>query len=143
MSHTCKNLLIRCMDFRLYKETRKWIAGSNLFEGGFDVISIAGASKDLVDGSEEVKNNLMKQIGISADVHKVEKIILFHHSDCGAYALDYEFSSAQEEKEKQLEDMKKAKAIILEKYPEIEVIFAWGELKNDNGDEIEFEVVAE
>jgi len=143
MSHTCKNLLIRCMDFRLYKETRKWIAGSDLFEGGFDVISLAGASKDLVDGSEEVKNNLMKQIGISANVHKVEKIILFHHSDCGAYALDYEFSSAQEEKEKQLEDMKKAKAIILEKYPEIEVIFAWGELKNDNGDEIEFEVVAE
>jgi len=142
MPHTCKNLLIRCMDFRLYKETRKWIAGSDLFEGGFDVISLAGASKDLVDGSEEVKNNLMKHISISADVHKVEKIILFHHSDCGAYALDYEFSSAQEEKEKQLEDMKKAKAIILEKYPEIEVVFVWGELKDKNGDEIEFEVFA-
>ena len=142
MPHTCKNLLIRCMDFRLYKETRKWIAGSDLFEGGFDVISLAGASKDLVDGSEEVKNNLMKHISISADVHKVEKIILFHHSDCGAYALDYEFSSAQEEKGKQLEDMKKAKAIILEKYPEIKIVFVWGELKDGNGDEIEFELIS-
>ena len=142
MSHTCKNLLIRCMDFRLYKETRKWITESDLFEGGFDVISIAGAGKELVDGNEEVKNNLMKHIGISVDIHQAKKIILFHHSDCGAYALDYKFSSTKEEKEKQFKDMKKVKEIILEKYPEVEVIFVWGELKDENGEEIEFEIIS-
>jgi carbonic anhydrase len=130
------------MDFRLYKETKKWIAESDLFEGKFDVISIAGAGKELVDGSEEVKNNLMKHIGISVDIHQAEKIILFHHSDCGAYALDYKFSSIKEEKEKQIEDMKKAKEIILEKYPEVEVVFVWGELKDENGEEIEFEIIS-
>ena len=140
MSHTCKNLLIRCMDFRLYKETRKWIVSSDLFEGGFDVISIAGAGKELVDGSEEVRNNLMKHIGISVEIHQAKKIILFHHSDCGAYALDYKFNSVQEEKEKQLSDMKKVKEIILEKYPEVEVVFVWGELKDEDGKEIEFEI---
>ena len=139
MPHTCKSLLIRCMDFRLNKEAKKWIAESDLFGGEFDLISLAGASKDLVDGSEEVKNNFLKHIGVSVDLHRVEKIIIFHHSDCGAYAQDYQFGSIQEEKEKQLEDMQKAKGIILEKYPEVEVIFVWGELKDREGEEIEFD----
>jgi len=130
------------MDFRLYKGTKRWISKSDLFEGGFDVISIAGAGKELVDGSEEVKNNLMKHIGISVEIHQAKKIILFHHSDCGAYALDYKFSSIEKEKEKQFEDMKKVKAVILEKYPEVEVVFVWGELKDEDGERIEFEVVS-
>lgn len=129
------------MDFRLNGELNKWIKESELFGGGFDVISLAGASKDLIDGNEEVKNNFLKHIGVSVDLHKAEKIIIFHHSDCGAYAQSYNFNSLKEEKEKQSEDMKKAKEIILEKYPETEVIFVWGELKNENGEEIEFEIV--
>jgi len=129
------------MDFRLNKKTREWIAESDLFEGGFDVISIAGAGKELVDGSEGVKNNLMKHIGISVEIHQAKRIVLFHHSDCGAYALDYKFSSTEEEKEKQLEDMKKVKATILEKYPEVEVVFIWGELGDDEGKDIKFEVI--
>jgi len=130
------------MDFRLNGELDKWITESELFNGGFDVISLAGASKDIVDGNEEIKNNFLRHIGVSVDLHKVEKIIIFHHSDCGAYAQDYQFNSVKEEKEKQFEDMKKAKEIILEKYLEVEVVFAWGELKDENGDEIEFEVIS-
>ncbi|MCK4525205.1 MAG: hypothetical protein KAU07_02100 [Candidatus Andersenbacteria bacterium] len=141
MPHTCKNLLIRCMDFRLNGELNEWIKELELFDGGFDIISLAGASKDLVDGNEEVKNNFLKHIGVSVNLHQVEKIIIFHHSDCGAYAQSYQFSSIEKEKEKQVEDMKKAKEIILEKYPEVEVVFVWGELKDKNGEEIEFEVV--
>ena len=141
MPHICKNLLIRCMDFRLNKEIKKWIQESNLFDGGFDIISLAGSSKDIVDGSAEIKNNFLKHIGVSVNLHQVEKIIIFHHSDCGAYALDYKFGSPEEEKEKQLEDMKKSKEIILEKYPEVEVVFVWGELKDKKGKEIEFEIL--
>ena len=141
MSHICKNLLIRCMDFRLNKEMREWIIESDLFDGGFDVISLAGASKDLVDGTEEIKNNFLKHIGVSVDLHQVRKIIIFHHSDCGAYALDYKFGSPEEEKEKQLEDMKKSKEIILEKYSKVEVVFVWGELRDKDGAEIEFEIL--
>lgn len=141
MSRTCKNLLIRCMDFRLNNEVERWARESNLFEGGFDVISLAGASKDLVDGNEEIKNNFLKHIGVSVDLHQVEKIIIFHHSDCGAYAQDYQFGSPEEEREKQFEDMKKARVTILERYSKVKVVFVFGELKNDKGDEIEFEIV--
>jgi hypothetical protein len=130
------------MDFRLNGELNEWIKESDLFDGGFDVISLPGASKDLIDGNEEVKNNFLKHIGVSVNLHQVEKIIIFHHSDCGAYAQSYQFSSIEKEKEKQVEDMKKAKEIILEKYPEVEVVFVWGELKDENGEEIEFEIIS-
>ena len=129
------------MDFRLNDELKKWIAESNLFNDGFDIISLAGASKDIIDGSEEIKNNFLKHIGVSVDLHQVRKIIIFHHSDCGAYAQDYQFGSPEEEKEKQFEDMKKAKEIILKKYPEVEVVFVWGELIDEDGKEIEFEIL--
>ncbi len=142
MSHICKNLLIRCMDFRLNKETKKWIQESDFSEGGFDVISLAGASKDIIDGNEEIKNNFLKHIGVSVNLHQAEKIIIFHHSNCGAYALDYKFGSVQEEKEKQFADMKKSKEIILERYPEVEIVFVWGELKDKNGEEIEFKIIS-
>ncbi len=141
MPHICKNLLIRCMDFRLNTEVEKWTKESGLFEGGFDIISLAGASKSLVDGSEEIKNNFLSNVAVSVELHKVCRIVIFHHSDCGAYAQSYEFDSLEKEKVKQIEDMKKAKEIILEKYPDVEIILVWGKMKDSEGKEILFDVL--
>lgn len=140
MPHICKTLLIRCMDFRLNNEIGRWTRESDLFRGGFDIISVAGAGKSFADGSEEIKNNFLENIAVSVELHKAEKIIIFHHSDCGAYAKSYNFSSPEEEREKQIEDMKKAKQIILAKYPEVEIFLVWGQLKDGKGKNIEFEV---
>lgn len=140
MSHKCKTLLIRCMDFRLNDEIKRWTKESDLFKGGFDVISVAGAGKSLADGSEEIKNNFLGNIAVSVDLHQAEKVIIFHHSDCGAYAKSYNFSSPEEEKKKQIEDMKKAKQIILKKYPDINIVLIWGRMKDGEGRKIEFEV---
>ena len=141
MLHTCKNLLIRCMDFRLNSEVERWTKESGFFEGGFDVVSVAGACKNLVDGSEDVKENFLGNIAVSTELHEVCKIIIFHHSDCGAYAQSYDFSSAEEEKIKQVEDMEKAKEIILEKYPNVEIVLVFGKMKDGDGKEVEFEVL--
>lgn len=141
MSHICKNLLIRCMDFRLNDEVEKWTRESGLFEGGFDIVSIAGASKILTDGNEGAKNSFLENVTVSVNLHKAERIVIFHHSDCGAYAQDYKFGSVEKEKKKQLEDMKRSKTLIQEKYPKVEVIFVWGELKDEKGKEIGFEIV--
>lgn len=141
MSHPCKSLLIRCMDFRLNNELNKWIEKSVLLAGGYDVISLAGASKSLADGGEEIKNNFLGHVAVSAELHKAEKIIICHHSDCGAYAKSYRFSSPAEEKEKQIEDMKKSRSSILEKYPNIKIILVWAELKDSHGEKIDFEII--
>ncbi|MCK4891335.1 MAG: hypothetical protein KAS78_01570 [Candidatus Pacebacteria bacterium] len=141
ISHTCKNLLIRCMDFRLNSEVERWTKDSGLFEGGFDVVSVAGACKNLVDGDEKIKDNFLSNIAVSIELHEVCKIVILHHSDCGAYAQSYNFSSPEEEKIKQVEDMKKAKEIILEKYPNVEIILVFGQMKDSNGKEVELEMI--
>ncbi|MCK5413457.1 MAG: hypothetical protein KAI57_03735 [Candidatus Pacebacteria bacterium] len=141
MTHTCKNLLIRCMDFRLNAEVKRWTKESELFEGGFDIVSVAGACKNLADGSEEIKESFLGNVAVSVDLHKAEKIIIFHHSDCGAYAQSYDFSSIEEEKIKQIEDMEKAKEIILEKYPNVEVVLVFGTMKDGEGREVDFDII--
>lgn len=141
MSHTCKNLLIRCMDFRLNDELARWIEESGVLSGGYDIISLAGAAKALADGSKEVKDFMFGNIAVSTGLHKAEKIVICHHSDCGAYAKSYEFNSPAEEKKKQIEDMKKSRTAILEKYPNIEIALVWAELKDGLGKKIEFEVI--
>lgn len=141
MSHVCKNLLIRCMDFRLRDELMTWIDESGFFEGGFDVISLAGASKSLVDGSAEIKDFFLQQVSVSTDLHHAERVIVFHHSDCGAYAKEYNFASKDEEKSKQVEDMKKTQEILKNKYPNVEVILVWGDLQDEHGEKINFEVI--
>lgn len=141
MPHICKTLLIRCMDFRLNNEMIKWIKRSALFDGKkFDLISLAGASKDLVSDDFKISENFMKHIEVAVELHKAEKIIIFHHSDCGAYAKEYKFSSPEKEKKKQTEDMLESKKIILKKYPEVEIFLVWGQLKDVEGKKIEFEV---
>lgn len=140
MSHICKNLLIRCMDFRLRDELSEWIDESGLFEGGFDVISLAGASKSLADGEESIKEFFLKNVSVSTDLHHAEKVVLLHHSDCGAYG-SYNFANKEEEKAKQVEDMKVSRDLIRAKYPEVEVVLVWADLKDDHGHEISFEII--
>ncbi|MFA6896765.1 MAG: carbonic anhydrase [Patescibacteria group bacterium] len=141
MSHNCKNLLIRCMDFRLRGELMKWVDESGLFEGGFDVISLAGASKSLADGSYEIKDFFLQQVSVSTDLHRASRVVIFHHSDCGAYAKENVFASKEEEKFRQVEDMEKSREILKEKYPDLEVILVWGDLQDEHGDEINFEIL--
>jgi len=141
MSHTCKNLLIRCMDFRLNNEVVKWTKESGIFEDGFDIISVAGASKVLAGENSDVIENFLGNVDVSVNLHHAEKVVIFHHSDCGAYAKDYKFNSVAEEKEKQIEDMKKSKMIILEKYLKVEVVLVWGEMEDSEGKKVKFEIV--
>lgn len=129
------------MDFRLRDELMRWIDGSGIFEGGFDVVSLAGASKSLADGRDEIKDFFLKQVSVSTDLHRADRIIIFHHSDCGAYAKDYTFTSKEEEKVKQIEDMKSSREILQGRYPSTEVVLIYGELQDERGGKIEFEVI--
>lgn len=129
------------MDFRLRNELTRWINESELFQGGFDVISLAGASKSLADGSDEIRDFFLRQVSVSTDLHHADRVIVFHHSDCGAYAKDYDFKSGEEEKAKQIDDMKKTRDILKERYPQVDVVLAYGQLLDGHGDKIEFEIV--
>jgi len=124
------------MDFRTTKEIFRWLEERKLMNN-CDEVSLAGASKELVDGNEAVQELIFKQIAISAGLHQAETVILLHHSDCGAYSA-YQFADAEAEKAKQLEDMAKAAALIKARFPEMVVRKVWAKLLDDHGSKIEF-----
>jgi carbonic anhydrase len=112
MSHHCKYLIAHCIDFRIQKKVKQFMEDENLPDD-CDVVSVAGASKDI--------DFLLGQIGISVRLHETKEVILANHTDCGAYGGSSKFSSIEEEKKFHIGEMEKAKAAILEKYPQLSV----------------------
>ena len=64
---------------------------------------------------------ILKQIKISYDLHGARKVILMHHTDCGAYGGHKAFDSELEEEQKHLRDMEEAARTIESQWPGIEV----------------------
>ena len=106
--------------------------------GDADVVSLAGACKELVDGGEGAKELLLKQIEISSKLHNSSKVIMLHHSDCGAYKASYAFNSFEEEKAKQSGDMEKAAAVIKDRFPRLEVVKVLAKMNDGEGKDVEF-----
>jgi len=128
------------MDFRLLEELDRFVAERDLVHN-WDDVSWAGAGWELVHGKRAVRKFILKQIALSRDLHKAEVVIIFHHSDCGAYKSAYNFASEEAGKRFQLEDMKKAEEIIRERFPEMEVKKIWGQLLDPEGRKVEFSEV--
>jgi carbonic anhydrase len=110
MAHHCKYLIAHCIDFRIQKSVKQFMEEEKLV-GDCDAVSVAGAVKNI--------EFLLGQIEISARLHKMKKVILANHTDCGAYGGSSKFNSAEEEKKFHIEEMEKAKTAILEKHPEL------------------------
>jgi carbonic anhydrase len=138
--HKCKSIVFKCIDFRLTKETIRFLEENNML-GDCDIVSLAGSSKSLADGKDETKALLLKQIKTSKDLHGAREVVLIHHSDCGAYKSAFCFASDEDEKKTQLEDMDKVEKIIKEKFPEVEIKKVWARMKDSEGKEVEFSIL--
>jgi carbonic anhydrase len=116
--HRCTNFLLTCMDFRFRTAIEDW-AKQNNYTDDYDLISMAGAQKSIVD--EDTRTGLMKQIKISTDLHQAKKIILMAHRDCGAYGGSKAFASWEEELKKYTTDLEQAEEIIKHTFPDADV----------------------
>lgn len=141
MAHICQAILFRCMDFRLTREINRWMEENNLMNN-CDIASMAGASKDIIDGLEKERDMLFKQIDLSIKLHQSREVYLIHHSQCGAYKASYDFSSEGDEKEQQLKDLERIKGVIKEKFPEIEVKIIWAQMLDEEGNNIQFSEIS-
>ncbi|MFA5076400.1 MAG: carbonic anhydrase [Patescibacteria group bacterium] len=112
MAHNCSSLVLHCMDFRLQPAIRRWLEQQNLL-GDCDVVSVAGACKDLDEG---VGDFIWKQIDISYRLHNMRQIILMNHTDCGAYG-----GRMPDDENKHQEIMARTEKLIASKYPDIKV----------------------
>ena len=118
--------IIKCMDHRQNGFFKEWLR-ENCIEDS-DIISVAGSVKELAGNNETIKNWILNMIEISHVSHGSNEIVLTAHSTCGAYKIEDE----KEERKVQTEDMKKAEALIKERFPGVKVIKFWLKLRGDH-----------
>lgn len=118
MSHTCKALLVTCMDFRFHHAIVNFAKEQDL-EGQYDLYSIAGTQKTFLD--EATHATAIKQVELSQKLHGMTDVYLIAHWDCGAYGGNKSFDSDEEQRNQYLDDLEKAKQIIEEHFEEIKV----------------------
>ena len=139
MAHTCQNLLIRCMDFRLEKSFQEWLKQKGLV-ADTDIVSVAGACKDLATTPPDCKtDHVMAMIVLAYEKHGVRNIILTQHQDCGAYGGQEAFASAEAEEIKLIADMKKVKEQLVGRFVDLKAQMYW--IKKTENDQWEFEEI--
>lgn len=136
--HQCKTLLIHCMDFRFMKGIRGFLDQNNL-TGDCDLVSVAGSIKNLVDSTASTSEQefILKQVSLSHDLHEIKQLILMNHLDCGGYGGAKAFPTGAAEHERHLADLRKARSLIQQKYPELQIKLVLAKLGEQ--DDVSFE----
>ena len=113
-SYKCTALILHCIDFRLGSAIKNYLQQHRLLDD-CDIVAMAGATKNIARPKEETdKEFALRQIKISVDLHRIEKVIVMNHTDCGAYGGR---SSEEDSEWQHIEDMKTAKDAILDLFP--------------------------
>ena len=80
-----KACIISCIDYRFHDGINKFLDDQG-YKSEVDLISIAGASHDLVRPEDPSDSKyLWKQIGISLKLHDPQDFVIIDHQDCGMY----------------------------------------------------------
>ena len=125
------SIVISCIDYRFWPKALPLIKEKY---GDFDLIEMAGSSKNLISPMEtEDKVALLENIRISIQLHNPQRIILTNHIDCGAYGGSKNFQSQDEEMAFHKNELIKAKEIIKQEFPQmlVEIEFI---SKNEKGE---------
>ena len=72
----CDTLVVHCIDYRLQGYLNKWLEG-NFPARSYDRAAIAGGVNDVF--------YVLRQVDVAVRLHKVKKVVLINHEDCGAY----------------------------------------------------------
>ena len=136
MAHLCEAAVVTCEDFRLHqrKDGRNFIAE---FVKGLDieadVITRGGCIQDMVRPKPGFADSLLRDLGVSVNLHKVKLIYVIGHEDCGAYA-HFNFPSREKEVAQHWQDLAEAKAVIEKAYPGVQVKTLFAELEPGSKD---------
>jgi hypothetical protein len=113
-----------CFEDRIWKlrnEFFRWL-GRKFGVEHFDPVTIAGGPMALAEDDPMRKEFALNEIRISRLAHQTDRVILVFHSDCGAYKeMGKTFASREEELRHHEEACARAKATIMERFPEMMV----------------------
>ena len=119
-----KSLLLSCMDYRLVDETERYMTRRGLRDK-YDHIVLAGASLGAVtEKYPDWNQTFWDHLGVAIDLHRIHKVMILDHRDCGAYKLilGEDFSKRPKRKPKCTTTyLKRLKKLIKKKHQELEV----------------------
>lgn len=83
---TATALVLSCIDFRFLEAERSFLAAQNL-TNQYDWTALAGASLALSNFPHSADTAAFwDQLNLSYQLHRIKKVIILDHQDCGAYA---------------------------------------------------------
>ena len=122
----CEKCLLTCIDFRFIDDAGFYmnIKGNS---NNYDQFILAGASLGYNGAIPNYENFTLfgdENIKLSYDLHEISVINIFDHLDCGAYRLVYTPEELMGDGEYNLhvENLNKAEAAILQKFPFIKKV---------------------
>lgn len=80
-------VLLSCMDYRLVEATGRYMASRGLKEK-YDHLILAGAALGaLTDKFPSWNQTFWDHLSVAIDLHKIHRVIVLDHRDCGAYKI--------------------------------------------------------
>ena len=136
MSHHCQACVVTCEDYRLHRRAdgRNVIGDFVASLGGdCDVITRGGGIQDLVRPAKGVGKSLLRDLGVSVELHGVKTICLVNHTTCGAYE-SFGFESLQAEAAQHIEDLHAVQKLLAERFPGVTIRLFLAEPEPGNDD---------
>src|SRR3989338_8742834 len=136
----CDTLVFTCIDYRFAIANQELINETLGLKDNYDHISIPGCIYNLVN--PETRELLFSKFALSVKLHLINRVVVIAHKDCGAYGGSATFGSEIAENENLCSDLRKARALLIEKYPTLEVnLFLESLVKDDDELKVHFEKI--
>ena len=123
MKSKYKVMVLSCIDPRFQKPVYNYLKKKKL-TGKFSAFTIAGAAVGVTHNKfKKWHKTFYDNLGTSIQLHKIEKLIVINHKDCGAAKIangKKEFSTVNEKKIHK-ESFSKIKKQIKKKFPKLKV----------------------
>ena len=127
-----KAMVLSCIDPRFQHLVYNYLKKKKLI-GKYSAFTIAGAAVGVTHNKfKQWHKTFYENLATSIKLHKIEKLIVINHEDCGAAKIvnrKKEFNSTIEKKIHK-DSFKKIKSIMYRKFPELKINFKILSLKD-------------
>jgi hypothetical protein len=117
-------LVIHCGDYRFQSAFQEFLNRILNLDGNYDLMVIPGGplSLTLVEYLPKFSWASWKWLRFFADQHKIRRLILIQHQDCGFYkSMPLHLHSSREPRQRQEQDLRRVKDALKTDLPEISV----------------------
>jgi len=132
MSKKYEAMVLSCMDPRFQKPVHQHLKNKNL-TGKFSAFTIAGGSIGVTNNKfKKWHSTFWENLETSINLHKINKLIVINHKDCGAAKIannNKNFNSSIENSIHK-KSFSKLKKTLKKKFPNIKVTFKILSIKN-------------